>query len=175
MHGNADAQFTYTNAVRCLYAFGGSTKHIPICQGAKKPLIKLARHDAEIHGVDGLGGVEGLPGIEHAEIRRLMEVNYGNRAVERMAEAVRDVKGGKYNEGGGNGTDKLVVVSTGPMTNIALFLSVYPDLMGGVEELVFMGGAVGVGNRSAVAGTSHLCFGIVLTRELDRIQHHLRS
>lgn len=38
------------------------------------------------------------------------------------------------------------------MTNIALFVSAYPDLLGGVEEFVFMGGGVGQGNRSAVAG-----------------------
>jgi uridine nucleosidase len=44
------------------------------------------------------------------------------------------------------------VISTGPMTNIALFISVYPDLLCAVEEFIFMGGGVGLGNRSAVAG-----------------------
>lgn len=52
-----------------------------------------------------------------------------------------------------NGTGRQVsVVSSGPMTNIALFVSVYPNLMEAVEQFVFMGGGVGVGNRSAVAG-----------------------
>ena len=62
-----------------------------------------------------------------------------------MATAVRDI----WKEGAG---EKVTIVSTGPMTNIALFVSVYPGLLAGVEQFVFMGGAIGMGNRSAVAG-----------------------
>jgi uridine nucleosidase len=43
------------------------------------------------------------------------------------------------------------------MTNIALFASVYPELLNAVEEFVFMGGAVGMGNRSAVAEYNIMC------------------
>jgi uridine nucleosidase len=49
------------------------------------------------------------------------------------------------------------IVSTGPMTNVALFVSIYPDLLVGVREFVFMGGGVGIGNRSAVAEYNILC------------------
>jgi len=52
---------------------------------------------------------------------------------------------------------QVTVVSTGPMTNIALFVSAYPDLLAAVEEFVFMGGGVGMGNRSAVAEYNILC------------------
>ena len=52
---------------------------------------------------------------------------------------------------------QVTVVSTGPMTNIALFVSAYPDLLVAVEEFVFMGGGVGMGNRSAVAEYNILC------------------
>ena len=51
----------------------------------------------------------------------------------------------------------MTVVSSGPMTNIALFASVYPELLDAVEEFVFMGGGVGMGNRSAVAEYNILC------------------
>jgi uridine nucleosidase len=47
---------------------------------------------------------------------------------------------------------KVTVVSCGPCTNIALFVSIYPDLLVGIQQFVFMGGGVGLGNRSAVAG-----------------------
>lgn len=57
---------------------------------------------------------------------------------------------------GGKG-EKIVVISTGPMTNIALFVSVYPDLLDAVEEFVFMGGGVGMGNRSATGEFNILC------------------
>ena len=50
---------------------------------------------------------------------------------------------------------KIVIVSTGPMTNVALFVSAYRHLLANVEEFVFMGGGVGQGNRSAVAGEIH--------------------
>jgi uridine nucleosidase len=43
------------------------------------------------------------------------------------------------------------------MTNIALFVNAYSDLLTAVEEFVFMGGGVGMGNRSAVAEYNILC------------------
>ena len=49
---------------------------------------------------------------------------------------------------------KVILVASGPLTNIALFLSVYTDLFHAIERIVFMGGGIGVGNRSAVAGSS---------------------
>jgi len=52
---------------------------------------------------------------------------------------------------------KVTVISCGPCTNIALFVSVYPDLIEGIEQFVFMGGGVGIGNRSAVAEYNILC------------------
>lgn len=55
-------------------------------------------------------------------------------------------------ESGKRDGHKTTVISTGPMTNIALFVSVYPELLNLVEEFIFMGGGVGLGNRSAVAG-----------------------
>lgn len=68
------------------------------------------------------------------------------RALEGMVNEIRKTwKGGKG--------DKVTVISSGPLTNIALFISVYPDLIeqGAIDEFVFMGGGVGLGNRSAVA------------------------
>lgn len=53
---------------------------------------------------------------------------------------------------------QVTMISCGPCTNIALFASVYPELLGGVEQFVFMGGGVGIGNRSAVAGLTPASF-----------------
>lgn len=49
---------------------------------------------------------------------------------------------------------KVSIVTTGPLTNLALFLTLHPELYDAIEEIVFMGGGVGLGNRSSVAGTS---------------------
>ncbi|THH12247.1 hypothetical protein EW145_g97 [Phellinidium pouzarii] len=146
VHGNTDADNTFKNALRCLHAFGADPS-VLVHRGASVPLLKAAKHDPEIHGFDGLGGVEGLPDSDHPLVRARSEKSQSCRAVEGIANAVQDmIKGG---------TDgKLTIVSTGPMTNIALFVSIYPDLLDGVEEFVFMGGGVGLGNRSAVAATT---------------------
>lgn len=146
MHGNTDAVNTFTNAVRCLYAFGADPD-IKVHRGASAPLMKPAKHDPEIHGPDGLGGVEGLPDASHPEVaKRLEESSRAPNAIEGMAAAVRWGLENVEERG------KLTIVSTGPMTNVALFVSVYRELLEGVEEFVFMGGGVGVGNRSATAG-----------------------
>lgn len=113
--------------------------------GAAKPLLRPTRHDPEIHGVDGLGGVEGLPTPASESV--ISRIATGSRAIEGMAEAIRATR---------DKGDKVFVVSAGPMTNLALFFSVYPELLDGVEELCFMGGGVGLGNRGAVSGISSI-------------------
>ena len=65
MHGNANADNTVQNAARCLHAIG-APESIKVYPGASKPLLRSPRHDPEIHGPDGLGGVEGLGGYELA-------------------------------------------------------------------------------------------------------------
>ncbi|KAI0650500.1 nucleoside hydrolase [Trametes meyenii] len=151
VHGNASAENTNNNAARCLYAFA-ATENILVCPGAKKPLLRSERHDPEIHGLDGLGGVEGLPPASSPEVRARLLANGEDvvSALEGMVKAIKNLwKGGMGH--------KIVMVSTGPMTNIALFVSVYPELLECIEEFVFMGGGVGVGNRSSAAEFNILC------------------
>ena len=104
------------------------------------------------------------PASSSAVQSRLLDHGAPVRALEGMAAAISKTWDG------GKGS-KVFVVSSGPMTNVALFVSVYPELLEAVggsvifvrrllvsedmfhpEEFVFMGGGVGVGNRSASAG-----------------------
>nr|GAT44389.1 predicted protein [Mycena chlorophos] len=154
-HGNASSDWTYRNAARCLYAFGASSRcpDVRVYPGAAKPLLRAAKHDPEIHGADGLGGVEGFPDADDAQVTRwFARDEYGApvRALDGLSRAVQRT----WNGGQGS---KVSVISSGPMTNIGLFVSVYPDLLDGIEEFVFMGGGVGMGNRSAVAEYNILC------------------
>ncbi|RDB19883.1 Inosine-uridine-preferring nucleoside hydrolase [Hypsizygus marmoreus] len=149
-HGNAPADCTALNAARCLLAFA-APNHIRVHPGASKPLLRPAKHDPEIHGPDGLGGVEGLPAADSPEVlARFAQDDSGAtvRALDGMARAVKEAAAAGR---------RVTIVSTGPMTNIALFVAVYPDLLEGVEEFVFMGGGVGMGNRSAVAEYNIMC------------------
>ncbi|CAK5277359.1 unnamed protein product [Mycena citricolor] len=143
------------NAARCLHAFGAAAVYpdMRVYPGATKPLLRPAKHDPEIHGVDGLGGVVGLPDPASAEVQQWIARDAEGavvRALEGMSHHVKRT----WNNGMGS---KVTIISSGPMTNIALFASVYPDLLIAVEEFVFMGGGVGLGNRSAVAEYNILC------------------
>ncbi|OCH84221.1 nucleoside hydrolase [Obba rivulosa] len=152
VHGNASADNTVNNAARCLYAFA-APQNVLVYPGAVKPLIRPARHDPEIHGIDGLGGVQGLPSADHPDVVARLAIDKQGRpvkAIEGIAKAIRDV----WNDGAG---PQITLISSGPMTNIALFVSVYPELLGGIEEMVFMGGGVGRGNRTPSAEFNILC------------------
>ncbi|KAF8630629.1 hypothetical protein AX15_002780 [Amanita polypyramis BW_CC] len=145
-YGNAPSEWTAVNAARCLHAFAAPL-HVRVYPGAVKPLLLPARHDPQIHGPDGLGGVEGLPDPKDPQVQALFAVHEDGShmcAIEGMAKAIKET----WKGGAGS---KVTIVSTGPLTNIALFCSVFPDLLEAIDELVFMGGAVGTGNRSAVA------------------------
>ena len=45
----------------------------------------------------------------------------------------------------------VTLVATGPLTNVALFLARYPELQDGLEAVVLMGGAIGLGNVTPAA------------------------
>jgi uridine nucleosidase len=115
--------------------------------GAAAPLLRPAQYDVEIHGPGGLGGVEGLAPADSDAVRERIvdDKDHHRPAIEAIAAAI----GQTWNAGAGV---KVTVVASGPLTNIALFVSVYPHLLDAVERIVFMGGGIGLGNRSAVAG-----------------------
>ncbi|GAA5856234.1 hypothetical protein JCM8547_000833 [Rhodosporidiobolus lusitaniae] len=144
VHGNAPLSATTVNAARCLLSFGSEEQanKVPIYSGAAKPLIRVERHDDEIHGTDGLGGVEGLLTHEDPAVQAKIKETAGKNAVVALADAACSLPDGQ----------QLTIVATGAFTNIALFVAMYPDLVKDkVREIVVMGGAEGRGNRSPVA------------------------
>ncbi|KEP55324.1 inosine-uridine preferring nucleoside hydrolase [Rhizoctonia solani 123E] len=147
VHGNASQYNTFCNAIRLLYAYGASDS-IQVYPGAPQPLLRPTRADPEIHGVDGLGGVIGLPDPKDTTIRSRYSKSSSVNAVQGLAQAVKKCT----SEG-----NKLYLVATGPLTNVALFSAIHPELLSGIGEIIFMGGGVGVGNRSATAEFNILC------------------
>ncbi|KAH9994141.1 uridine nucleosidase [Russula compacta] len=147
VHGNTTCENTKINAARCLHAFA-APEHIKVYGGATVPLLRPARYGSEIHGPDGLGGVEGLPSADSDPVRARIDDH--RPAVEAIAAAIKQI----WNAGAGA---KTVVVASGPLTNIALLVSVYPHILDAVERIVFMGGGIGIGNRSAAAEFNILC------------------
>lgn len=143
VHGNTTAEWTLKNATRLVLAFAPHRPDIVVHPGATAPLLRASRADPVIHGPSGLGGVVGLFSADDEIVQIALARSQGLKAIEGLAKQVRVAL---------EATEKITIVATGPLTNIALFVSVYPELLAGIEQICFMGGGVGVGNRSAVSG-----------------------
>jgi pyrimidine-specific ribonucleoside hydrolase len=98
---------------------------ITIAAGNDRPLLQELFIADEIHGESGLGGV--FLEESNMEISEL-------KAWDLMAKLVRE------NEG------EITLVGTGPLTNIALFIRTYPELLDKIKGICIMGGACFGGN-----------------------------
>ncbi|WP_242363370.1 pyrimidine-specific ribonucleoside hydrolase RihA [Limosilactobacillus antri] len=122
--GNQTPDKTLNNAMRMLTLL--HREDIPVAQGNQTPLVKPLETAPEVHGETGLDGAN-LPDSDFQV--QVMP------AIDLIAKVLRE------------SNDKVTLVVTGPMTNAALFLRVYPDLAREkVDQIVFMGGAMGLGN-----------------------------
>ena len=126
--GNGRIEHTTHNAlVACTVA--GITG-VPVARGAERPLAAELTPAEWIHGPNALGGPE-LP-----EPTTVLD--------ERDAlTLMRDIVTGS--------AEPITIVATGPLTNVALFVQQYPDLVGSIAQVVWMGGSTGRGNVSAYA------------------------
>jgi inosine-uridine nucleoside N-ribohydrolase len=130
--GNQTLEKVTANAIRVLDV-GGATS-IPVAAGADRPLVHPARVAAEVHGETGLDGPELLPPSREPE---------PIHAVELMARHLRE--------------RPLTLVPIGPLTNIALLLALHPELVGRIERIVLMGGAIAEGNVTPAAEFNIWC------------------
>lgn len=109
---------------------------VPVHEGADRPLLREARTARFTHGEDGLGD-QGYPPPRRSPATK--------HAVVALVETVRAHPG-------------LVVVTLGPLTNLALALAQAPDLAEKVGRCVVMGGAAcTVGNMTPAAEYNIWC------------------
>ncbi|MCP9312890.1 pyrimidine-specific ribonucleoside hydrolase RihA [Liquorilactobacillus satsumensis] len=121
--GNQTPDKTLNNAMRVLTLLHKSD--VPVASGNQKPLLQELMIAPQVHGKTGLDGAI------------LPEPNFAPQqmpAVELMAQILE------------RQPEPVTLVVTGPMTNIALFLQIYPYLKGKIKQLVCMGGAMDYGN-----------------------------
>jgi inosine-uridine nucleoside N-ribohydrolase len=132
--GNVDTPLATQNSLRLLDIVGAD---VPVAEGAIKPLYskKLPTPDF-VHGKDGFGEIN-LPASKRQAI--------DETAAELIVRTVMASPG------------EITLVVLGPMTNIALALSLEPDLAKSVKRVVAMGGVLQVyGNVSPVASANIL-------------------
>jgi pyrimidine-specific ribonucleoside hydrolase len=125
--GNSGLDQVVINTNKVLAAAGAPD--IPVAAGARQPLIERARPESAFHGQDGLGGIA-LP--DSARPRR-------ESAVEMLREVIL------------GSADPVTLVALAPQTNLAMLLTVHPEVIDRLTRIVFMGGSASSGNVTAVA------------------------
>lgn len=119
--GNSELENTTRNA-RKILDYAGITD-VDVYAGCGKPMMRdLYRlTGAIIHGADGLGG----PSIPEATTPVQQE-----HGVDFIIRTVRESK------------EKVTLIPTGPLTNIAAAFIKAPDIKQNIEKIIIMGGAV---------------------------------
>jgi inosine-uridine nucleoside N-ribohydrolase len=120
-HGNQTLEKTTANAIRVLEAAGRG--EIPVAAGADRPLVRELYVAEYVHGETGLDG----PALPPPQARPV-EQHAADFLAERLGPGV-------------------VLVPTGPLTNVALAL----ERGARPERIVLMGGSIGEGNVTPAA------------------------
>ena len=125
--GNQTLKKVGDNALKVLSYIDAN---VPLALGSEFPMVKSLITAGEVHGEDGIGGVV-LPESN----LKLSELH----AIDLIAKILEDSE------------EKVTLIATGPLTNIALFLRRYPELKDKIERISLMGGSVGFGNITPAA------------------------
>lgn len=116
--GNTSTEQVVRNTLAVLELVG--RPDVEVAAGAERPLVRDHRLFPYVHGENGLGGAD-LPPPSVAVSER--------HAVRTILETVRERP------------DEILLVATGPLTNVALALSEEPELPRLLRGFVLMGGA----------------------------------
>lgn len=162
--GNVPINHTTTNALHVLELADVS---IPVHKGAAAPLVVEAFFADKIHGAAGLGAGETPTPLRQVE-------------AEPAAEAINRL----------STEEPIVIIATGPLTNIAHALQSDADLASRVEHVYWMGGSTTGGNTTEHAefnawadphaievvfasGLPLTMFGLNLTHQVRMQGHHV--
>lgn len=122
--GNMDIE-TVTKNARNLTEFFGLD--VPVAKGMEGPLTRRPVYAPDVHGESGVGPVV-FPEAK-GELAKEHAVLYLAQKMEGLAEG-----------------EKVTLVATGPLTNVAMLLKLFPQVKEKIREIVFMGGAACGGN-----------------------------
>lgn len=125
--GNSLIEYTTQNALDLLEYYG--RPDLPVSQGSANPILGRFASGSHVHGSKGIANIE-LP-----KAKRPLETL---RAHEWIAQTILAQ------------AEKVTLIATGPLTNVGMAISLYPEIIDKIEMISLMGGSVHVGNVGAV-------------------------
>jgi len=138
--GNGTCPNTYKNALRVMSVIG---KEVEVAKGADKPILRPLVTAPNVHGESGLDGPAAFEPTLKGSSRSAFDL---------ITETLRA------------SSEKVVLIPTGPLTNIAIALLGRPEIKDKIERIVLMGGGAREGNWTPAAE-----FNIAVDPEAARI------
>lgn len=126
--GNCAVEDASRNARQVLTLAGALD--VPVARGAAGPLVGATALGNYVHGASGLDG----PPMPEARVEE--------QGIDAVA-LLRDVVTAS--------AEPIVVVATGPITNVARLLTEHPEVRTGIDRIIFMGGSTDRGNHTPYA------------------------
>ncbi|HHZ02596.1 MAG TPA: nucleoside hydrolase [Tissierellia bacterium] len=125
--GNQTIEKVTTNALKVMSYYN---KDIKIAMGQKRPLLREKAAASNVHGENGMGDYQ-LPEPK-------IEL-YSDNAITFLRDTILSSE------------EKVTLVPVGPLTNIALLIKVFPEVIENIELVSIMGGSTSGGNRTSCA------------------------
>jgi len=126
--GNQTLDKTLINALNVCQYLGID---VPVYKGCGQPMIR----DKQVIAPD-IHGESGLDGPQFGALTKQAEKQH---AVLTIAETLLNSDG------------DITMVTTGPMTNLAMAMRLYPEILPKIKEIVLMGGSYQLGNMTPAA------------------------
>lgn len=125
--GNQSLEKVTENTLKLISFYN---KDIKVAKGQKGPLMRDKCVVSKVHGENGMADYQ----LPEPKINL-----YSDNAITFLRDAIL------------NADDKVTLVPIGPLTNIALLIKTFPEVMEKIELLSIMGGSTDVGNYTPSA------------------------
>ena len=124
--GNAGVDQVVSNTLKVLDV--AAAPDIPVARGMPRPLVAPPGPARRVHGDDGMADL-GLPASRRSVV--------GADAVELLRSTLATA------------TEPITLIALGPLTNLAVLVQTYPELLRRLDRIVFVGGAVEVDDATS--------------------------
>lgn len=131
--GNQSIKKTTLNALNICQYLGID---VPVAKGCSHPIIR------EVEVCEAIHGESGLDGFEFPCLKKELDSRH---AVQFIIDTLLNEK------------DKVTMVVTGPLTNLAMALRLEPKIIEKIKRVVLMGGSYQMGNVTPASEFNILC------------------